>query len=120
MGSSHLREIEFIFEQFSSNFIDKMKSVAVLTVLAMVFALLVLSSPQNSEASVIDDFMVSAEKATTFFQGADAAKTEAELALEAAEVAAKLPAEIEREATKPPQEVADEAAEAVAELKTEL
>merc|ERR1712168_1463232 len=110
MGSSHLREIEFIFEQFSSNFIDKMKSVAVLTVLAMVFALLVLSSPQNSEASVIDDFMVSAEKATTFFQGADAAKTE---------VAAKLPAEIEREAAKPPQEVADEAAEAVAELKTE-
>jgi len=119
MGSSHLREIEFIFEQFS-NFYDNMKSVAVLTVLAMVFALLVLTSPQNSEASVIDDFMVSAEKATTFFQGADAAKTEAELALEAAEVAAKLPAEIEREATKPPQEVADEAAEAVAELKTEL
>merc|ERR1711990_910465 len=88
--SSHLREIEFIFEQFS-NFYDNMKSVAVLTVL--VFALLVLTSPQNSEASVIDDFMVSAEKATTFFQGADAAKAEAELALEAAEVAAKLPAE---------------------------
>merc|ERR1712212_1211167 len=65
---SHLREIEFIFEQFS-NFYDNMKSVAVLTVLAMVFALLVLTSPQNSEASVIDDFMVSAEKATTFFQG---------------------------------------------------
>jgi len=97
-----------------------MKSVTVLAISALVFAALILTSPQNSEASVIDDFVVSAEKATTFFQGADAAKTEAELALEAAEVAAKLPAEIEREATKPPLEVADEAAEAVAELKTEL
>jgi len=58
------------------------------------------------------DFLVSAEKATSFFPGADAqGPSAAEAADEAAELAAKSPAEIEREQSKSPDEVAREVTE---------
>merc|ERR1711887_286220 len=81
--SSHLREIEFIFEQFS-DFYDNMKSVAVLTVLAMVFALLVLTSPQNSEVAAKLPAEIERE----------ATKPPQEVADEAAEAVAELKTEL--------------------------
>jgi len=83
-----------------------MMLVAAVLVVALIF-----SSPQEVEGSLIDDFIVSAEKATAFFPGAHA-QTTAEQADEAAEAARKTQAEIDREQTKSPDEVANEAAEA--------
>jgi len=97
-----------------------MNSSTYLGLAVVLVVALVTYFPQKSDGALIDDFLVSAEKATSFFQGADAAKTEAEVTAEAAETAAKTPAEVEREATKSPQELADEVEEAAAELKTEL
>jgi len=67
---------------------------------------------------LLDDFLVSAEKATAFFPGAAAQEpdTPAELADEAAELASKSQAELDREQSKSPDEVAREVAEDHAEL----
>jgi len=82
-----------------------MMVMAALLVITLIFA-----SPQNCEGSLIGDFIVSAEKATSFFPGADAQGT-AEAADEAAELASKSTAEIEREQSKSPDEIAREVTE---------
>jgi len=75
-------------------------------------------TPESTEAALFDNLFLSAQKATAFFPGADAGKTAAEQAAEAAEP--KEVGEAEREAAKTPTELANEAEEAVLELKTEL
>jgi len=87
--------------------------VAAVLVIALVF-----STPQECEGSLIDDFLVSAEKATAFFPGAAAQEpdTPAELAEEAADPDIKTQAELDREQSKSPDELAREVAEDHAEL----
>lgn len=86
-----------------------MKSTTILAVSALLL-LALFASQQKAEAALLDDFLMSADRATTFFQGAYAAPdTEAEIAAEAAEP--KDPGEVERELAKTPDEVADEALE---------
>jgi len=91
-----------------------MKSTKVLAVSALLLVALFLTTPQSTEAALLDDFLITADKATSFFQGAYALDTAAEAAAEAAEP--KAPGEVEREAAeaaaKTPDEVADEALEA--------
>merc|ERR1712212_894760 len=83
-----------------------MKSSTVLVMSALMLLALFSSSSQNAEAALLDDFLISAEKATSFIQGAHAAPdTAAEIAAEAAEP--KDPAEASRELAKTPDEVAD-------------
>jgi len=87
---------------------------------ALLVLSLIFTSPKQSEGSLIGDFIISAEKAASFFPGAHAQEPTAdEAADEAAELAAKTPAEIEREQNKSPDELAREVAENVDE-KTEL
>jgi len=87
-------------------------------VAAVLVVALVFSAPQECEGSLIDDFLVSAEKATAFFPGAAAQEpdTPAELAEEAADPDIKSQAELDREQSKSPDEVAREVAEDHAEL----
>lgn len=89
-----------------------MKKASVMAIAALLVVALIITSPQNCEGSLIGDFILSAEKATSFFPGAEAqGATTAEAADEAAELAAKTPAEINREQSKSPDEVAREVAE---------
>jgi len=88
-----------------------MKSKTIFVISAFLLVSLILSSPQETEGALLDDLLMSADRATAFFQGAHAAPdTAAELAAEAAEP--KEPGEVEREAAKTPDELADEALEA--------
>jgi len=87
-------------------------------VAAVLVVALVFSSPQEVEGSLLDDFLVSADKATAFFPGAhaqDTATTAAEAAEEAADDATKTQAELDRESTKTVDEAADEVAEAASD-----
>jgi len=95
-----------------------MKKVSMILLAAVLVVALIFSTPQECEGSLVDDFLVSAEKATAFFPGAAAqgADTPAELADEAAELASKTQAELDREQSKSPDEVAREVAEDHAEL----
>jgi len=98
----------------------KMKTASVLAFSVVLFVALFLTSPKASNAALLDDLLISAEKATAFFPGAQAMPTgneemgEAEEPKTAAEIA-----ENEREATKSPTEVAAEAEEAVRETAEE-
>jgi len=89
-----------------------------LFLLSAILALSLLVTTQRSEGAVLEDFILTAEKATAFFQGVSATDTQAELDEEATEQ--KTTAEIEREATKTPDEVAQEAAETAEESRGEL
>jgi len=95
-----------------------MRKASVMLVAAVLVIALVFSTPQECEGSLIDDFLVSAEKATAFFPGAAAQEpdTPAELAEEAADPDIKTQAELDREQSKSPDELAREVAEDHAEL----
>jgi len=95
----------------------KMKTASVLAFSVVLFVALFLTSPKASNAALLDDLLISAEKATAFFPGAQAMPTGNEEMGEAEEP--KTAAEIEREATKSPTEVAAEAEEAVHETAEE-
>jgi len=97
-----------------------MRKPSILLVAAVLVMALVFSAPKECEGSLIEKFLVSAEKATAFFPGAAAQEpdTPAELAEEAANPEIKTQAELDREQSKSPDEVAREVAEDHAELWT--
>lgn len=95
-----------------------MKTASVLALSGLLMTALFFMAPQDSEAALLEDFMISAEKATAFFPGAQASPVANPVGNEES-MEVKTPAEAERESTKGPDEVAREALETAQETTHE-
>jgi len=89
-----------------------MKTAAVLAFSGLLIGALLIVKPKPLEAAMLKDFLITAEKATAFFPGAQPSPI---LAEETGEV--RTQGEISRESTKTPDEVSREALDSARETE---